>query len=145
MAAGKGCAARALELSAPARDLACGVAAIDAGADSVYIGARAFGARLAAGNPTEEIRRLADYAHRFHARVYAALNTVLYDAELDAARELIHELYAAGADAESKRADVYKTLVYRLARWVNRGGPVIPESSIVKAPCTWPTTAAIRC
>ncbi|HOE26917.1 MAG TPA: U32 family peptidase [bacterium] len=99
MAAGKGCAARALELSAPARDLACGVAAIDAGADSVYIGARAFGARLAAGNPTEEIRRLADYAHRFHARVYAALNTVLYDAELDAARELIHELYAAGADA----------------------------------------------
>lgn len=90
---------RPIELSSPARDLACGIAAIDAGADAVYIGARRFGARSAAGNPTGDIRLLADYAHRFRARVYVALNTILYDGELDEARRLIREVYDAGADA----------------------------------------------
>lgn len=90
---------RAIELSAPARDLACGIAAIDAGADAVYIGARRFGARAAAGNPTGEIEKLAAHAHRFRARVYVVLNTILYDGELEEARSLIREVWNAGADA----------------------------------------------
>ena len=90
---------RRIELSAPARDLACGIAAIDAGADAVYIGARKFGARAAAGNPTEDIRKLAAYTHRFRARAYVALNTILYDRELEEALEIIREVWDAGADA----------------------------------------------
>jgi putative protease len=88
-----------LELLAPARDLSCGRVAIACGADAVYIGAPRFGARAAAGNPVRDIAELATYAHRFRARVYATLNTLLYDEELEEAHRLAHELYEAGVDA----------------------------------------------
>jgi len=87
------------ELLAPARDLECGRAAIDCGADAVYLGAARFGAREAAGNSLEEIAALAAYAHRYWARVYVTLNTLLSDQELPAAVRLAHEVYDAGADA----------------------------------------------
>lgn len=87
-----------VELLAPAKDLQCGQAAIDCGADAVYIGAARFGAREAAGNSLEDITALAQYAHRCWARVYATVNTLLRDGELPEALELIQELYAAGID-----------------------------------------------
>ena len=89
----------ALELLAPARDLTAGLAAIDHGADAVYIGGPRFGARASAGNPVADIERLAHHAHLYGARVYVTLNTLLHDAELEAAQRLVHEVYAAGADA----------------------------------------------
>lgn len=88
-----------VELLAPARDADTGIAAINAGADAVYIGAARFGAREAAGNPLEDIERLIAYAHRYWARVYVTVNTLLYDEELDEARSLIWKLYEIGADA----------------------------------------------
>lgn len=90
---------RKLELLAPAKDAATGIAAIDHGADAVYIGASAFGARAAAANSTDDLRRLVDYAHRFRAKIYATVNTILYDDELSDAEKLIKELYRAGVDA----------------------------------------------
>ena len=88
-----------LELLSPARDLECGIAAINHGADAVYIGAPKFSARAAAGNPLKDIAELIRYAHRYWARVYITLNTILYDSELEDARSMISELYDAGADA----------------------------------------------
>ncbi len=88
-----------LELLSPARDLACGIAAIDHGADAVYIGASRFGARAAAGNSVEDIKTLCDYAHRFGAKVYVTLNTLLRPDELEQARLIAWDLYHAGADA----------------------------------------------
>src|SRR5574337_1222929 len=88
-----------LELLAPARDAAIGIAAVDHGADAVYIGGPEFGARVAAGNPVAEIARLAAHAHRCGARVFVALNTILRDDELEPARRLAWQLYHAGADA----------------------------------------------
>lgn len=88
-----------IELLSPARNLTCGMAAIDHGADAVYIGAPNHGARAAACNPTEDIARLCDYAHRFGAKVYVTLNTILYDDELEAARLMAWDLYRAGTDA----------------------------------------------
>ena len=88
-----------LELLAPARNADIGIAAIDCGADAVYIAGPAFGARQAAGNPVEEVRRLCAYAHRFGARVFVTFNTILYEDELDEARRLFLALEAAGADA----------------------------------------------
>ena len=88
-----------VELLSPARDAQCGIAAIDHGADAVYIGASRFGARAAAGNPTEDIRQLCNYAHRFGAKVYVALNTLLREEEREQARLLAWEVYHAGADA----------------------------------------------
>lgn len=90
---------KSIELLAPAKNLACGVAAIDHGADAVYIGAPRFGARAAAGNSLDDLKALADYAHRFHAKVYATVNTILYDEELAEARQLIWDLYHIGIDA----------------------------------------------
>lgn len=90
---------RKIELLAPAKNREYGIAAINCGADAVYIGAGRFSARSAAGNATGDIARLADYAHRFNSRVYAAFNTILFDHELDEARKLIYELYSAGVDA----------------------------------------------
>lgn len=89
----------ALELLAPARDIECGIAAIDHGADAVYIGAERFGARAAAGNSTDDIRRLCDYAHTFRAKVYVTLNTILFDNELESTERLAEKLYHAGTDA----------------------------------------------
>lgn len=90
---------RRIELLAPARDIATAIAAVDHGADAVYIGPKAFGARAAAGNSTDDIRRLCDYAHRFHVRVYATVNTILHEHELHDAERLICDLYRAGTDA----------------------------------------------
>ena len=88
-----------IELLSPARDLACGIAAIDHGADAVYIGAARFGARAAAGNSTDDIAKLCDYAHRFGAKIYATINTLLYENEREEARRLAWDLYQAGVDA----------------------------------------------
>ena len=88
-----------LELLAPARNLSIGIAAIDCGADAVYIAGPAFGARQAAGNSVEDIRALCTYAHRYGARIFVTVNTILYDSELEEARQLVHELAAAGVDA----------------------------------------------
>ena len=88
-----------LELLAPARNADIGIAAIDCGADAVYIAGPAFGARQAAGNPVEEVRRLCAYAHRFGARVFVTFNTILYEDELEEARRLFLALEEAGADA----------------------------------------------
>lgn len=88
-----------LELLAPARDAAIGRTAIDCGADAVYIGAPAFGARAAATNSISDIACLAGYAHRYGARIYVTMNTLLLDSELEDARRTVWELYDAGADA----------------------------------------------
>ena len=88
-----------LELLAPAKDLACGIAAVDHGADAVYIGASRFGARAAVGNSVEDIQQLCSYAHGYDVKVYVTVNTIIYDDELDATRQLIDELYEAGVDA----------------------------------------------
>jgi putative protease len=88
-----------LELLAPARDLACGIDAVNCGADAVYIGAEEFGARTGAANTVADIAKLADYAHRYRARVYAAVNTIFKDEELPRAQKLVRRLWDAGADA----------------------------------------------
>lgn len=90
---------RTLELLAPAKNLECGIAAIDHGADAVYIGADHFGARAAAGNSTDDIARLCSYAHQFGARVYVTVNTIVYDNEIDSVRRLLKRIGEAGADA----------------------------------------------
>jgi collagenase-like PrtC family protease len=88
-----------IELLAPARDLACGIAAIDCGADAVYIGAPRFGARAKAGNPLVDIEALARHAHTYWAKVYVTVNTLLYDDELPQAARSLHQLYEIGVDA----------------------------------------------
>ncbi len=88
-----------IELLAPARDLSAGRAAIDCGADAVYIGGPAFGARHAAGNSVEEIAALVRYARPFGVRIYVTLNTLLFDAELAEAESVARALAAAGVDA----------------------------------------------
>ncbi|MBO4340349.1 MAG: DUF3656 domain-containing protein [Bacteroidales bacterium] len=89
---------RTLELLSPARTADIGIAAIDCGADAVYIAGPCFGARRAAGNSVEDIARLCSYAHRFGARIYATVNTIIYDEEIEEARSLVRELASAGAD-----------------------------------------------
>ena len=84
---------------APARDLEVGKAAIDAGADAVYIGAPEFGARQAASNSIEDIAALVKYAHRFGAQVLVTLNTLLHDDEFPRACALARDLYKVGVDA----------------------------------------------
>ena len=88
-----------LELLAPAKNLACGIAAIDHGADVVYIGAPKFGARAAVGNSIDDIRQLCEYAHQFGAKIYVTLNTIVYDDELDEVHQLIDHLAEIGVDA----------------------------------------------
>ncbi len=87
-----------IELLAPARDLTVGKAAIDCGADAVYIGADRFGARQAAANTPQDIHELSEYAHQYGAKVWVALNTILNDNELQQAEHLAWEVYHAGAD-----------------------------------------------
>ena len=88
-----------LELLAPARDADIGMAAIHHGADAVYIGAPAFGARASAANTLQDIERLCAEAHRFHSKIFITLNTILRDDELAPARQLAWQLYDAGVDA----------------------------------------------
>ena len=90
---------RKLELLAPARDLLIGKTAIDNGADAVYIGGPAFGARKSAGNSLEDIVTLVEYAHRYYCRVFVTLNTILFDSELAEAERMIKHLYRIGVDA----------------------------------------------
>lgn len=90
---------RPIELLAPARDAATGREAVLHGADAVYIGGPAFGARAAAAVEVGDIKELCDFAHLYGGRVYVAFNTILYDNELARAERLAHELYDAGADA----------------------------------------------
>lgn len=88
-----------LELLAPAKTAEIGIAAIDHGADAVYIGGPAFGARHSAGNTIADIERLSTHAHRYHAQIFVTLNTILHDDEIEPARRLAWDVYAAGADA----------------------------------------------
>ena len=90
---------RDIELLAPAKNLDYGMAAIEHGADAVYIGPQRFGARVAAGNTIDDIRKLCDYAHIFGAKVYATVNTIIYNNETEAVFDLIRQLKNAGTDA----------------------------------------------
>ena len=90
---------RLLELLAPAKNAEYGIEAVKHGADAVYIGGPAFGARTAADNTVADIGRVVEYAHKFNARVFVTFNTILHDSELEGARQLVWQLYDAGADA----------------------------------------------
>lgn len=90
---------RKIELLAPAKNLVCGIEAINHGADAVYIGAPKFGARAAAGNSLEDIAALVSHAHLYSARVYVALNTILKNEELKETEKMIWQLYRIGVDA----------------------------------------------
>ncbi|MBP3644024.1 MAG: U32 family peptidase [Alistipes sp.] len=93
------CRVRNIELLAPAKELQSAVDAVDCGADAVYIGAAQFGARHAATNSVEDIAKAVEYAHRFGVKVYATLNTLIFDDELQAAKAQAEALVAAGVDA----------------------------------------------
>ncbi|MDL2296920.1 U32 family peptidase [Bacteroidales bacterium OttesenSCG-928-B11] len=88
-----------IELLAPAKNLTCGIEAINNGADAVYIGASKFGARAAAGNSLQDIEQLCNYAHQYYGKVFVTLNTILTDKELEEAQLLVNQLYDMGADA----------------------------------------------
>lgn len=88
-----------IEILAPAKDLLHGMAAINAGADAVYIGAPQFGARSNAHNSIEDVATLVKYAHTFYAQVFVTVNTILYDNELENCQKMIWELYHIGVDA----------------------------------------------
>ena len=109
-----------LEILAPARDAEIGIAAVRCGADAVYIAGPKFGARYAAGNDFADIERLCSYAHRFGARIYLTLNTILYDSELEEAREAIRAAATAGVDA----IIVQDLAVASLARETGAGIPL---------------------
>lgn len=113
---------RKIELLAPAKNLECGIAAIDHGADAVYIGAAQFGARQTAGNSTEDIAELTRYAHQFGAVVYVTVNTIVYEKELQALEHLLRQLVEMGVDAilvqDMAVLEIYKKLK---AEYVARG------------------------
>lgn len=88
-----------LELLAPAKNREIGIAAVDCGADALYMAGPEFGAREAAGNAMEEVARTVEYARRFGVKVYLTLNTILYENELPAARKMVYDAYEAGCDA----------------------------------------------
>jgi collagenase-like PrtC family protease len=90
---------RQLELLSPARDADIGMEAVNHGADAVYIGGPGFGARASAGNPVQDIERLTRHAHRYGAKIFVTLNTILRDDELEGARRMAWDVYHAGADA----------------------------------------------
>ena len=88
-----------IELLAPAKNLECGIAAIDHGADAVYIGASRFGARQSASNSVEDIGKLFEYAHRYGATVHVTINTIIYNDEFEETLALVRELVKVGVDA----------------------------------------------
>ena len=90
---------RKIELLAPAKNMECGIEAINHGADAVYIGAPKFGARAAAGNSLEDIAALVAHAHLYNARIYVTVNTILKEEELAETEKMIWDLYRAGVDA----------------------------------------------
>ena len=105
---------RKIELLAPAKNLECGIAALDHGADAVYIGAAQFGARQTAGNSTEDIAELTRYAHQFGAAVYVTVNTIVYEKELQALEHLLRQLVEMSVDAilvqDMAVLEIYKKL-----------------------------------
>lgn len=105
---------RKIELLAPAKNLECGIAAIEHGADAVYIGAAQFGARQTAGNSTDDIAELTRYAHQFGAAVYVTVNTIVYEKELAALEHLLKQLVEMGVDAilvqDMAVLEIYKKL-----------------------------------
>lgn len=113
---------RKIELLAPAKNLECGIAAVDHGADAVYIGATQFGARQTAGNSTDDIAELTRYAHQFGAAVYVTVNTIVYEKELAALEHLLKQLVEIGVDAilvqDMAVLEIYKKLK---AEYVARG------------------------
>ncbi|WP_278854968.1 peptidase U32 family protein [Leyella stercorea] len=113
---------RKIELLAPAKNLECGIAAVDHGADAVYIGAAQFGARQTAGNSTEDIAELTRYAHQFGAMVYVTVNTIVYEKEQAALEHLLKQLVETGVDAilvqDMAVLEIYKKLK---AEYVARG------------------------
>lgn len=113
---------RKIELLAPAKNLECGIAAVDHGADAVYIGAAQFGARQTAGNSTDDIAELTRYAHQFGAVVYVTVNTIVYEKELAALEHLLKQLVEIGVDAilvqDMAVLEIYKKLK---AEYVARG------------------------
>lgn len=90
---------RKIELLAPAKNLECGIEAINHGADAVYIGAPRFGARAAAGNSLKDLETLVKHAHLYNARIYVTVNTILKDEELEEAERIVWDLYRIGVDA----------------------------------------------
>jgi putative protease len=90
---------RKIELLAPAKDKECAFAAVDCGADAVYMGCEKFGARSKAGNSIEDIKEVIEYAHKYRVKVYVTVNTLLDDKDIEEAQKTIHELYNIGADA----------------------------------------------
>ena len=88
-----------IELLSPAKNLACGIEAVNHGADAIYIGPSQFGARIAAANQLSDIEHLINYAHTFGVKVYITLNTILTDKELENAQKIIYQCYEIGADA----------------------------------------------
>lgn len=92
-------AVHTVELLAPARDYDTARAAVDYGADALYMGGPRFGARYAAGNSIDDVARVVEYAHRFGVRVHCTLNTIIYDEELREAERTAREVIAAGVDA----------------------------------------------
>ncbi|AMA50594.1 MULTISPECIES: peptidase U32 family protein [Flavobacterium] len=90
---------RKIEILAPAKDLTTGIAAINAGADAVYVGAPQFGARSNANNSIEDVAALVQYAHLYNVQVFVVINTIIYDGELETCRQLIWKLYEIGVDA----------------------------------------------
>ena len=90
---------KTIELLAPAKDKKTAFAAIDCGADAVYIGSPRFGARVNASNSLDDIKEVVEYAHRFRVKVYVTINTIMSDDELKEAVELIYQLYDTGVDA----------------------------------------------
>lgn len=90
---------RTIELLAPAKNLECGIAAIDHGADAIYIGASRFGARQSAGNSVEDIGKLCEYAHRYGVTVHVTINTIIYNEEFEETLALVRELVNVGVDA----------------------------------------------
>ncbi len=109
-----------IELLAPAKNLECGIAAIDHGADAVYIGAQRFGARVAAGNSVEDIAQLCTYAHQYGAKVYVTVNTIIYDEELEDTQRLLQDLQAANVDAILVQDMGLFQLSARLCRFATR-------------------------
>lgn len=113
---------RKIELLAPAKNLECGIAAVDHDADAVYIGAAQFGARQTAGNSTEDIAELTRYAHQFGAMVYVTVNTIVYEKEQAALEHLLKQLVEIGVDAilvqDMAVLEIYKKLK---AEYVARG------------------------
>ena len=124
-----------IELLAPAKNLQCGIAAIDHGADAVYIGASRFGARVAAGNSVADIAQLCRYAHPFGAKVYVTVNTIIYDDELDDTRQLLEELEKAGADA---------ILVQDSSLFTHHSSLITPHSSLITHHSSLPLHASTQ-